>query len=220
MSVDAGDIVAVGGDFKPATLISAYRRGIFPWPIDDLPLLPWFCPKRRAVVDFDELHVPRSLARARRKLPFRFSIDAAFEAVIGHCASVPRADQGTWISADVIKGYTALHKQGHAHSVEVWAGDDLVGGVYGVEADGYFSAESMFHLRSYASKLALLHLFDHLKSKGCWWCDIQVMTPHMVGLGAREIARSEFLRRIDESRARGVRLFDAPPVVERGRGRR
>lgn len=211
MTVDAGDIYAVGGDFKPATLIAAYRRGIFPWPIDGLPLLPWFCPKRRAVVDFDELHIPRSLARARRKLPFRLSIDAAFEDVIRHCATVPRADQGTWISQEVITGYTALHKLGHAHSVEVWEDTTLVGGVYGVEADGYFSAESMFHLRSYASKLALLHLFDHLKSRGCSWCDIQVMTPHMLGLGAKEISRKEFLQRIDEARARGVRLFDTPP---------
>ena len=94
MSVDVGDIVAVGGDFKPATLISAYRRGIFPWPIDGLPLLPWFCPKRRAVVDFDELHIPRSLARMRRRLPFRFTIDAAFARVIQHCATVPRGDDG------------------------------------------------------------------------------------------------------------------------------
>jgi leucyl/phenylalanyl-tRNA--protein transferase len=211
MSVDVGDIVAVGGDFKPITLISAYRRGIFPWPIDGLPLLPWFCPKRRAVVEFEELHIPRSLARARRKLPFRFSIDAAFPDVIRHCATVPRADQGTWITQEVITGYTELHKLGHAHSVEVWEGDELVGGVYGVEADGYFSAESMFHTRSYASKLALLHLFDHMKAKGAYWCDIQVMTPHMVGLGAKEISRKEFLRRIEEAKARGVRLFDAPP---------
>jgi leucyl/phenylalanyl-tRNA--protein transferase len=211
MSVDVGDIVAVGGDFKPTTLITAYRRGVFPWPIDGLPLLPWFCPKRRAVVDFEELHVPRSLARARRKLSFRFSLDAAFPAVIQHCATVPRADQGTWISQEVITGYTALHKLGHAHSVEVWEGEELVGGVYGVEADGYFSAESMFHTRSYASKLALLFLFDHMKSKGCYWCDIQVLTPHMVGLGAKEISRKEFLQRIDEARARGVRIFETPP---------
>jgi leucyl/phenylalanyl-tRNA--protein transferase len=210
MSVDVGDIVAVGGDFKPTTLITAYRKGIFPWPIDGLPLLPWFCPKRRAVVEFEELHIPRSLARARRKLPFRFSIDEAFEAVIGHCATVPRADQGTWISQEVITGYAALHRHGHAHSVEVWEGEELVGGVYGVEADGYFSAESMFHTRSYASKLALLFLFDHMKSRGAYWCDIQVLTPHMIGLGAKEISRKEFLQRIDEARARGVRLFDGP----------
>jgi leucyl/phenylalanyl-tRNA--protein transferase len=207
MSVDVGDIVAVGGDFQPATLIAAYRRGIFPWPIDGLPLLPWFCPKRRAVVDFDELHIPRSLARARRKLPFRYTIDAAFEQVIRSCATVPRADGGTWISPSVIEGYTALHERGHAHSVEVWSGAALVGGVYGVDGDGYFSAESMFHRESYASKLALLHLFDHLKSMGLTWVDIQVMTPHMVGLGAKEISRREFLRRIEEARARDLQAF-------------
>jgi leucyl/phenylalanyl-tRNA--protein transferase len=207
MSVDVGDIVAVGGDFKPATLISAYRRGIFPWPIDGLPLLPWFCPKRRAVVDFDELHVPRSLARMRRRLPLRFTIDAAFERVIRHCATVPRGDDGTWITPAVIAGYTTLHKLGHAHSVEAWEDDELVGGVYGVDGDGYFSAESMFHLRSYASKLALLHLFDHLKSRGLTWVDIQVVTPHMEGLGAKEITRKDFLKRIEDARARGLQAF-------------
>lgn len=209
MSVDVDDIVALGGDFRPNTILSAYERGIFPWPMEGLGVIPWFCPRKRAIVDFKDLHIPRSLARARRKLPFRFSIDEAFREVIMACATVPRADGGTWITDEVIEGYTALHALGHAHSVEVWEGEELVGGVYGVHPGGYFSAESMFHVRSYASKLALLHLMDHLRSRGHTFLDIQVMTPHMVGLGAKEITRKDFLRRIADSKARlaGVRIF-------------
>lgn len=208
MSVDVNDIVALGGDFHPDTVLSAYRRGIFPWPMEGVALLPWFCPKARAVVDFAELHIPRSLARARRKLPFRFSIDAAFDRVIHACATVPRDDDGTWITPQVIEAYTTLHRMGHAHSVEAWdEAGDLVGGVYGVDGDGYFSAESMFHTQSYASKLALLYLMDHLRLRGLEWLDIQVVTPHMLALGAKEIPRREFLRRIDRSRAKKLSLF-------------
>lgn len=211
MAIDESDIVAVGGNFKPETLLSAYGRGIFPWPIEGLTFIPWFCPKRRAVVDFDSLHVSRSLARARRKLPFRCSIDRAFGRVIQLCAGVPRGgESGTWITDEVISGYTALHEMGFAHSVETWEGAELVGGVYGVEANGYFSAESMFHLRSYASKIALLYLFDHLSGRGLSWADIQVMTPHMKSMGAKEISRREFLRRIEFESQRGIRLFDSP----------
>lgn len=208
MAVDESDIVAVGGALEPETLLSAYSRGIFPWPMESLAFIPWFCPKRRAVVDFDSLHISRSLARARRKLPYRCTIDLAFERVIRLCANVPRGDGGgTWISDEVIEGYTALHALGFAHSVETWEGDELIGGVYGVEASGYFSAESMFHLRSYASKIALLHLFDHLRSRGLSWCDIQVMTPHMRAMGAKEISRRDFLKRIERASQRGSALF-------------
>lgn len=207
MAVDESDIVAVGGTLDPETLLSAYSRGIFPWPMEGLSFIPWFCPKRRAVVDFDSLHVGRSLARARKNLPFRCTVDTAFRRVIHLCANVPRGDGGTWITDEVIQGYTALHDLGFAHSVETWEGSELVGGVYGVEASGYFSAESMFHLRSYASKIALLHLFEHIRAHGLPWCDIQVMTPHMQAMGAKEIPRREFLRRVEMAAKRGVRLF-------------
>lgn len=207
MSVDVDDIVALGGDFSPETILSAYERGIFPWPMEGLGVIPWFCPRRRAIVDFNDLHIPRSLARARRKMPYTFTFDAAFERVIRLCATVPREDGGTWITEELIVGYTALHDLGHAHSVEAWEGDELVGGVYGVEASGYFSAESMFHLRDYASKLALLTLMDHLLARGQGFLDIQVMTPHMLGLGAKEIARKDFLRRIADARSRRLSAF-------------
>lgn len=205
MSTSADDIVAIGGRLTADALVTAYRRGVFPWPSEGLPLL-WFCPRRRAVLDFDALHVGRSLARARRRSDLRFTIDAAFERVIRRCAEVPRADQdGTWITPEVIRAYTELHRRGGAHSVEAWRGDRLVGGVYGVDAGGAFSAESMFHEEPNASKLALLHLIDHLRSRGLGWLDIQVMTPHMERMGAREIPRREFLARL--RRERGRQLF-------------
>ena len=183
---------------------------MFPWPIEGLPLL-WFCPRERAVLDFARLHVSRSLARLRRRTPFRFTVDAAFAAVIRACAETPRpGPPGTWITPDVEAAYVRLHRLGIAHSVEAWAGDALAGGIYGVDVDGAFAAESMFHNRANASKLALVHLVEHLQSRGLDWMDVQVMTPHLERLGARPVARQVFLARLRRTRAAGHRLF--PPA--------
>jgi len=207
VSITQDDIVGVGGDLEPATLLDAYRRGIFPWPVEGLPLL-WFCPRERAVLAFADLHVGRSLERARRRTPLRFTIDAAFDAVIRGCASTPRPDQdGTWITPDILTAYERLHRAGIAHSVEAWRDDTLVAGAYGVDADGAFAAESMFHRESDASKLALLHLIDHLRSRGLDWLDVQVMTPHLARLGARPIPRPTFLAKLTRTRARHLKLF-------------
>lgn len=212
MSSHSDDIVAVGGDLAPDTLLRAYRRGVFPWPAEGLPLL-WFCPRERAVLDFGSLHIGGSLRRARRRSALRFTIDRAFPRVIRACAKAPRPGQdGTWITPAMAAAYTRLHERGIAHSVEAWQGDDLVGGVYGVDVDGAFSAESMFHELPDASKLALLHLVDHLRERGLDWIDIQVMTPHMERLGAGVLPRAAFLRRLDETRRRGLRLFAAGAV--------
>jgi leucyl/phenylalanyl-tRNA--protein transferase len=200
-----GDIIAIGNDLTTDTLRDAYGHGIFPWPHDELPL-PWFSPRRRAVLFFDERHIGRSLRRSM-KLPFRFTIDRAFETVIRACATVPREDQGTWIGADIIRAYTALHREGRAHSAELWDGDELAGGLYGVDAGGVFTGESMFHYRSDASKIALLHLIEHLRSRGSTWLDCQIMTPHMRALGAREIPRLQFLDLLAETQSRGLQLF-------------
>lgn len=208
MSNPADDIVAVGGDLEPETLVYAYGRGVFPWPAEGLPLL-WYCPQERAIVELDRVHVGRSLARARRRSHLRFTIDAAFGEVIRACAHAPREGQsGTWITPAMIRAYTRLHERGTAHSVEAWEGDALVGGAYGVDAGGAFAAESMFHRRPDASKLALLHLFDHLRARGLAWIDIQVMTPHMERLGATTVPRAEFLQRLAATRRLGLKLFD------------
>ncbi|HEX8144452.1 MAG TPA: leucyl/phenylalanyl-tRNA--protein transferase [Pyrinomonadaceae bacterium] len=203
-------IVAVGGDLRPENVLEAYRRGIFPWPMEGWPLV-WFSPRERAVLEFTDLHVPRSLARERRRAALRLTIDRDFGAVIRACASTPRAgERGTWITPEIIRSYTELHARGCVHSVEAWDGDALVGGLYGVDADGAFAGESMFYLRPNASKLALLFLIEHLSARGLDWMDIQMMTPHMQALGAKLISRDLFLEKLARTRSRGLKLFDAP----------
>lgn len=203
----ARDIVSFGGRLTAKNLRDAYGKGIFPWTIEGLPL-PWFCPEQRAILDFGELHVSKSLEKARRKSVFTLTVDNAFRRVITECAEVKRAhEEGTWITDEFIEAYTHLHVEGMAHSVEVWEDAALVGGLYGVDAGGVFAGESMFHLRPNASKFALLHLIEHLRARGATWMDIQVMTPHMRALGAKEITRLEFLDKLEKTRAKNLKLF-------------
>ncbi|MGZ7030549.1 MAG: leucyl/phenylalanyl-tRNA--protein transferase [Thermoanaerobaculia bacterium] len=202
-----GDVVAIGEELSVEVLRDAYRHGIFPWPHEGLPM-PWFSPKRRAVIFFDELHVGRSLKKSQQRAAFRFTIDRAFDAVIHSCSATPRADQGgTWITPRIERAYTALHAAGDAHSVEVWNGDELAGGLYGVDSGGVFTGESMFYREPDASKLALLYLIDHIRERGATWLDIQVMTPHMAALGAREIPRARFLDLLAEAQGKQLVLF-------------
>ena len=216
-NANADGVVAVGGDLHPDSLLLAYRQGIFPWPVHGLPLL-WFCPPERAILEFANLHIPRSLARARKQTTLRFTIDAAFPAVIRACAEAPRPGQdGTWITLPIVAAYTLLHRMGIAHSVEAWDDMRLVGGVYGVAVDGAFAAESMFYREPNASKLALLHLIDHLRSRGLDWLDTQMLTPHIARLGATTIPRGTFLDKLRHTRARGLDLFPAPSSMERAR---
>ncbi len=202
-----GDVVALGDDLREETLRDAYRHGIFPWPHEELPL-PWFSPRWRTLIFFDELHVGRSLRKAQRRSGFSYTIDRAFEQVIAACAGTPRGDDnGTWIGPDIIEAYTRLHHAGDAHSVEVWRDGKLAGGLYGIDAGGAFTGESMFHRESDASKLAVLFLIEHLAARGATWIDCQVATPHMAALGAREIKRSQFLDLLTEQQSRGLSLF-------------
>jgi leucyl/phenylalanyl-tRNA--protein transferase len=205
-------IVALGGSLSTDNLLHAYRQGIFPWPLEGWPLA-WFCPDERAILEFKDLHVPRRLARVRKSASLRYTIDQNFKAVITHCAKVKRAgENGTWITRQMLRAYCELHRLGHAHSIEVWEDNHLVGGLYGVDADGSFAGESMFHLQSNASKLALLHLVDHLQARGLDWMDIQVLTPHMSAFGAKEISRNEFLLKLSATRKRGLKLFSSGSV--------
>lgn len=160
------------------------------------------------MLDFARLHVGRSLARARRRTSLRFTVDAAFADVIAGCATTPRPGQdNTWITPEMEAAYVTLHEAGVAHSVEAWRDDRLVAGVYGVDVDGAFAAESMFHRETDASKLTLLHLVDHLAARGLDWLDVQVMTPHLARLGARTLPRRVFLDRLARTRVRGLTLF-------------
>jgi leucyl/phenylalanyl-tRNA--protein transferase len=200
-------IVALGGPLTTTNLLRAYCRGIFPWPIRE-DIVPWCCPEERGVLDFDDLHIPRRLARTRHT--FHFTIDQSFPRVITHCATVERKHEtGTWITRQMISAYCELHERGHAHSVEVWEGTELVGGLYGVDACGSFSGESMFSLRSNASKFALLFLIQHLKQRGVDWIDIQMVTSHLEALGAKAIPRAEFLAKLAATQKRKLTLF--PP---------
>jgi leucyl/phenylalanyl-tRNA---protein transferase len=208
-SASVDGIVAFGGSLSTPNLVRAYRRGIFPWPIDEH-LLPWCCPEERAILEFKDLYIPRRLARLKRQMPFSFTIDQAFAEVIVACAKVKRkGESGTWITTQMMRAYCELHKQGYAHSVEAWEGDTLVGGLYGVDAGGAFSGESMFCYRSNASKLALLYLIEHLRKRGLDWIDIQMITPHMKALGAKSIDRSEFLQKLSLALKRKIVLFAA-----------
>jgi leucyl/phenylalanyl-tRNA--protein transferase len=200
-------IIAVGGDLEPESLLLAYSQGIFPWPIEGMPMA-WFCPPERAILEWENLHIPRSLARARNKSTFRFTIDQAFSQVIEHCSLAYRPGQnGTWITPELKTAFIDFHRLGHAHSVEVWNQDNLIGGIYGVDGGGIFAGESMFHLEPNASKLAILYLLEYLHEKGLSWFDIQVMTPHMEALGARVISRNKFLIKLKETRTLHLQLF-------------
>lgn len=205
---NARDIVGFGGDLSIENLRNAYTKGIFPWHIDGLPL-PWFCPEDRAVLEFSALHVPRTLRKEWKKANFTFTIDKDFRRVIENCAKSKRnGESGTWITKHFISSYCTFHEMGDAHSVEVWdSSADLVGGLYGVDAGGVFCGESMFFLRPNASKLALLFLVEHLKTRGATWLDTQVMTPHFEVFGAKEIARAEFLDKLEETQKQNLKLF-------------
>jgi leucyl/phenylalanyl-tRNA--protein transferase len=204
-------LVALDYNLSPARIISAYRHGIFPWPDgDSLRPIPWVCPPRRAILEFAELRVPKNLRKAQRALAprLRFTIDRDFAGVIRACAAAPRPGQtGTWIIPQMTAAYLEVHRRGHAHSVEAWADDLLVAGLYGVSAAGVFTGESMFHRIDDASKLCVLHLVEHLRARGSTWIDIQQLTPHFERLGAREISREEFLAKLAVERSAGRALF-------------
>lgn len=204
----ARDVVSFGDELNIENIRDAYSRGIFPWHMEGVPL-PWYCPDPRAILRFKDLHIPKSLEKERKRARYTFSIDRDFASVITECSLARRSGQkGTWITQEFVEAYTKFHHAGMAHSVEVWNDDnELVGGLYGVDAGGVFCGESMFHKVPNASKLALLHLIDHLKSRGSTWLDAQVMTPHMKALGAKEISRREFLRRLKETQGFELRLF-------------
>ncbi|MBL7544205.1 MAG: leucyl/phenylalanyl-tRNA--protein transferase [Bdellovibrionaceae bacterium] len=192
------DIVAVGGRLDTATLLQAYRRGIFPWPQKGYPML-WFFPQRRGILDFNDLHIPKSLAKFVRQVggQYTFTVNKSFDQVIENCRVQKRPNQdGTWILPEIRRAYQLFHVDGYAHSVECWRDDKLVGGIYGVLVNGVFSGESMFHLEQNTSKLSLLCLIEWLKSQNIVWMDIQMVTPVVEALGGKYISGKEFFHRL------------------------
>jgi leucyl/phenylalanyl-tRNA--protein transferase len=186
-----GDVVALGGDLEPGTILQAYRRGMFPMNFSDGPLA-WWSPVDRAIIPLHGLKVSRSLKQSTRR--YLVSIDEDFESVVEGCAYADRPHG--WITEEFIEAYTELHRLGWAHSVEVWGiNGELVGGLYGVSIGGLFAGESMFHVARDASKVALVHLMVVMNQGGAL-VDVQWSTPHLESLGAVVIGRDEYLRRL------------------------
>ena len=194
---DPNGLLAAGGDLTPERLLEAYRNGIFPWYSDEQPLL-WWSPDPRMVLIPAEFRVARSLKKRLQRRDYAVRADTAFEQVMRGCAA-PRAGQGgTWITDEMLSGYGALHRLGHAHSIETWIGDELAGGLYGVAIGRMFYGESMFTRATDASKIALAHLVRQIKRWGFELIDCQMQTPHLARFGAREIPRAAFMRKLAE----------------------
>lgn len=190
---DEDGVCGIGADLEPGTILEAYRSGLFPMPVRRR-LLAWWSPDPRGIIPLDRLRVSRSLRRSTRR--FEVRVDTAFGAVIGSCAD-PSRPHG-WIDDAVLDAYRRLHELGWAHSVEAWTPDgELAGGLYGVAIGGFFAGESMFHRRTDASKVALVGLVDILRDEGAQLLDVQWNTSHLETLGAVEIPRPEYLRRLD-----------------------
>lgn len=187
-------LLAIGGDLSSERLLEAYSKGIFPWYVESSPIL-WWSPDPRLVLFPEELQIPRSLKQVIKKDFFKITTDKAFEDVINNCAHIQRkGSHGTWLTKDMILAYIKLHHLGYAHSVESWHEGELVGGLYGVALGGVFFGESMFTKMSNASKVAFVKTVQRLKSQGYIIIDCQVVTKHLMNMGARTIPRSQFLR--------------------------
>ncbi|WP_456267803.1 leucyl/phenylalanyl-tRNA--protein transferase [Kushneria sp. AK178] len=185
-------LLAAGGDLTPDWLLTAYRHGIFPWFNEDDPIL-WWSPDPRMVLFPEELRVRRSLAKRLRNSGMTATMDQAFEAVITQCAAQREAQEGTWISSEIIEAYVTLHQLGHGHSVEIWEGETLVGGLYGILLGRVFFGESMFSIRPDSSKIALVKLIEWLIDQhDLALVDCQMHTAHLASLGARDISRQQF----------------------------
>ena len=190
--------VCMGGGLEPERLLAAYSCGFFPWYNADEPIF-WWSPDPRCLLLPSKFKLPSRSARILKKNPFRLSFDAAFSRVIEACA-MPRAGQeGTWLNTDMISAYKCLHGLGFAHSVEAWADEDLVGGLYGIWLGKAFFGESMFHARPEASRAALAGLVNYLARNGCKFIDCQQATPHMLKMGAEAIPRDNFLKMLGDA---------------------
>lgn len=190
-------LLAIGGDLSINRLLTAYRGGIFPWYEGDTPL--WWCPDPRFVLIPSELKVSKSMRPLLRKGVFSFTVDKDFPAVIRACKQTPRRDQeGTWITDEVERAYTELHRLGHAHSAEAWQDGVLAGGLYGIRLGNVFFGESMFSRVSNASKYAFISYVQQLQTEGVALIDCQVYTAYLESLGAHMIPRAEFIARLRE----------------------
>ena len=196
-TADEFGLVCVGGELTPPWLLDAYRHGLFPWPlIHGVDEPQWWSPDPRAIFELDGFHISRRLLQTLRSGKFTVTSDRDFAGVIRSCATACDRDNKTWLTPEMIAAYETLHTQGDAHSVEVWHAGELAGGTYGVAIGGFFAGESMFYRVRDASKVALAHLVRHLRRRGFLLFDIQQLTDHTASLGALEISRDTYLRRL------------------------
>lgn len=195
-------LLAVGGDLSPQRLISAYKQGIFPWFSEHDPLM-WWSPNPRAIIKLSDFRINRTLRKALKKNPYTITLNTAFEQVISQCSDAPFRDDGTWILPEMQAAYINLHRAGYAHSIEVWQTNNnissepkqaLVGGLYGVAINGFFSGESMFYKQANASKFALMALAQLLNSIDVDFIDCQILNPFLADMGAIEISRKHFIK--------------------------
>lgn len=206
-TLGATDLVAIGADFSAGTYVAAFRRGIFPWPVNSR-LVPWVSPRERAIFPLDEEPVfSRSMRRILRKREYEITLDQAFEQVVRACGE-ERAE-GTWIVPEMAALYRELHRLGIARSLEVWGrepGRPLIGGIFGIAMGAAFSGESMFHRRTNASKIAFAELAMCLRRCGFQLFDVQVMSEHLASLGCVPIPRAEYIERLEKALATPARL--------------
>ena len=202
------DLVGIGADLEPGTVLAAYRSGLFPMHLSGQRLVGWWSPAQRGVLPLESLVVSRSLRQSCRRFEVRF--DTAFDEVLMACADPSR--DGAWINTEIRTAYNRLHDLGWAHSVECWDpdSDTLVGGLYGVHLNGLFAGESMFHRVTDASKVALVGLVEHLRTIGVVLLDVQWLTEHLASLGAVEIPRAEYLQRLEAALDTPTAAFDGP----------
>ena len=216
---DAEGFVGVGGDLSSQTLLRAYREGVFPWFNEGDPIL-WWSPDPRAIIElkshdsreseFGGLHVSRRLARTIRSGKFKVTINQCFNRVMRSCGE--NRDGGTWVTPDMLEAYTEMHRLGHAHSVETWHGDELAGGIYGLAIGGLFAAESMFYRVTDGSKVALAALVAHLRERQFILMDVQMKTAHSERMGAVNITRAEYLKRLRRAiQIKSVSFVDHAP---------
>jgi leucyl/phenylalanyl-tRNA--protein transferase len=196
--IEPDGLLAAGGDLSSERLLAAYRRGIFPWYEESQPIL-WWSPNPRCILRPDSFHVAKRLQRQIRRSPLTVSFNSAFPQVIRACADDRASQTGTWITPQMLSAYEQLHDEGWAHSIEVMDGNELVGGVYGLCIGRVFFGESMFSAQANASKIALLALTKHMLASGMPLTDCQVLSPHLLTLGATTMPRAEFVQTLNES---------------------
>lgn len=217
-TADENGLLALGGDLEVESLLMAYHRGIFPWPINEHYPLAWFSPDPRGVLDFSNLHLSRSLRKSIKKKDWVVTFNQDFGAIIDQCSDTSirskKESQGTWITKEIIEAYTNFFEAGYAYSIEVRLDNQIVGGLYGVQIGNAFSGESMFHKETDASKIAIVTLMHVLNQHGITWLDTQMVTSVIGDLGAIEIPREEFIQRLNQVKntSKILKLDDLKPI--------